>query len=78
MISDEVYDGIIAAIKVMKKLDAGVAIQPGSKDHENLTWAILKLYSDNLIDHSPLTGKNLEWAQRIAREYSASLKNDKA
>lgn len=74
MLTKEVYDGVMSAIKAIKKLDAGENILPGSSEHQALTWAVLKVFDDNLIDHSPLTGKDLAWAQKIAEEYRTNRK----
>lgn len=77
MVPQEVYDGVMKAIKAMKKLDAGESILPGSSDHEALLWAVLKVFDDNLIDHSPLTGEELAHAQKIADEYKAGIRKQR-
>lgn len=65
MVEQEVYDGVMSAIHAIRKLDAGQSIRPGSTEHQALTWAIVKLFDDNLLDRSPLTGKELERAQKV-------------
>lgn len=67
--TDEVFEGVMNCIKAVKKLDAGQSIVPRSTEHEALIWGVLKLAHDNLIDHSPLSWKDLAWAQQVARKY---------
>ena len=69
MVSQEVYDGVMAAIKAIKKLEGGEFIVPNSTEHNALTWAVLKVLDDNLFDHSPLSKKDLEHAQKVIEEY---------
>lgn len=71
VVPEDVWKAVNACIKAMKKLDAGESIVPGSPAHQALIWGVLRLIDDHLIDHSPLTGKNLEWAQHVAEHVRA-------
>jgi hypothetical protein len=71
VVPEDVFKGVTACVKAMKKLDAGESITPGSPEHEALVWGVLKLIDDHLIDNSPLTGKNLEWAKAVAEHVRA-------
>jgi hypothetical protein len=68
--TDEVFRGVMDCIKAVKKLDAGQSIIPRSPEHEALIWGVLRLAHENLIDHSPLTGADLAFAQEVARKYA--------
>jgi len=69
MISEEVWKGVNDCIKVMKKLDAGESITPGSSEHQALIWGVLRLIDDHLLDHRPLTPEELAHAQQIVERY---------
>jgi hypothetical protein len=66
MVSSEIFQGVMAAIRAIKKLDNGESIVPQSQEHFDLTWAVSELYDAHMVDHTPLSGKNLERAQKIA------------
>lgn len=68
--TDEVFNGVMNCIKAVKKLDAGQSIVPESPEHGALVWGALKLAHEHLIDHSPLTGADLAFAQEVAKKYS--------
>jgi hypothetical protein len=69
MISDELFDGVMAVLKAVKKLESGMAIQPRSQEADELSKAALVLISTHLIDHSPLTPEQI----KIGQELAASL-----
>ena len=69
MISDELYDGVIAVLKAVKKLESGMPIHPRSQEADDLSKAAMVLISTHLIDHSPLTPEQI----RIGQEIAASL-----
>ncbi|HEY5268168.1 MAG TPA: hypothetical protein VII94_03460 [Candidatus Saccharimonadales bacterium] len=78
MISDELYDGVMAVLNAVKKLEAGMPILPRSKEADNLSKAVLVLISTHMIDHSPLTPEEIKYGQKLAKEIAANLerKND--
>jgi hypothetical protein len=71
MVSEEVCNGVMRAVRAMKKLDSGESINPGSPEHEALVWAVVKLLEDNLFDNTPLSGKDLEHAQEVIAKFKA-------
>ncbi len=73
MISDELYDGVMAVLRAVKKLEAGMPIQPRSKEADDLAKAAMVLISTHIIDHSPLTPDQIKVGQEFAAQYAASL-----
>lgn len=74
MIDQETWDGVNSCVKVMKKLDAGESILPGSAEHKALIWGVLTLINDNLIDHSPLSPEDLGRAKEVVARFNAAPK----
>lgn len=67
MISDELFDAVIAVLKAVKKLESGMPIQPRSQEADALAKAALVLISTHLIDHTPLTPEQIKIGQEIAK-----------
>jgi hypothetical protein len=69
MVSQEDFDGIRAAQKAITKLEGGSSIISGSDEHQQLTWAVIRL--SNLLLTRPMTEKDLERAKEVAQRYFA-------
>lgn len=68
-ISEEDFNGILAAQGVITMLESGKSIVSNSPEHHALTWAVLRLTNEILIDATPLSGKDLERAQQVGKDY---------
>ncbi len=71
MLSEEKFDKLREAQKVISKLESGSAIAPNSKDHHILTWAILELTQELLISKRPLSKNDRDRAKQVARNHMA-------
>jgi len=69
MVSDEDFQMMLNAQRAITKLETSGSIAVNSPEHQALLWAVLRLGDEILFDHSPLTGKDLEWAQQIAAKH---------
>lgn len=68
-VSEEDMNGILAAQGVITMLECGKSIVSNSPEHHALTWAVLRLTNEILIDTTPLSGKDLERANQVAKDY---------
>lgn len=71
VVSKETIEKILAAQRAVSKLEA-ISLGVGyitAEDATALTWAVIEVTNKYLINHDPLSAKDLEKAEEIAQRY---------
>lgn len=66
-----------AAQEAITKLESGKSIKPKSAEHEALTWAVIELTNELLLDKRPLTKKEKDYGMKISKKFKAEKKKAK-
>lgn len=76
ILSKETFDIVNACVKVINQLDSGITVRPNTEAHKALALGVNKLVVDNLLDHSPLTAKEMAVGKEVAKRIAARRRQE--